>query len=792
MKKSLSLLVAIAMVFSMFASVAFAAEEPTVEAKYDELVKAGIFAGLPGGEAGLDQTMTRAQAAVIVAKLAGYKEGVTSPDAGFTDVPAGHWAKPYVDFAANLGIISGVGAGKFDPKSNVTIQELAKLAVDALAKLGYKLKDAVAVEGTVTEWAKEYVGKAIANGIFAAQTDYTVPALRGLLVTASYSAYVALQVPAAIVVESVKATNSKTLVATFNVEVGTAVANNFTVHVKDDVYSINVVDSVSVSGKTVTVKLVDSLDEETTYVVVSEGVASAQNNLVLASTSNEVKYASTEAASISFASTTVQNGDTVGVVIKDANGNDITADFDLTDAIEVESSNEGVVATDLEATNADIDTTKYAVVNVKLVDTTFETGNTIITVKNTLSVATKVGVVTLADDFTSEDLELYKSETDVLKAQVLDQDGTDITADLAADGISYRSQNPTVAVVDQETGDILGVKAGSATILIQATYNGKTVSKTATVVVKADPVATSLVVELPTSKLVIDSDLTQTLKVKLLDQYGADFKVTAATDVTFTISKDDLVAGLDKGVAVDGTIALGDASTTLELAPGTVKGSGTIKVTAAGFTKSVSVSLVEAGAFAGYAAVAEDTTLDLNAGADISEHANTVAVSVYKKDVNGNYIGLASDDAVVVALDDASDDGAVDVAGLNVTGAEKGTENVVVTVDSVKIATIKFTVIDTEAGLTKVSQVKNAITVTNGENVFDKLFGTDANGAAFVGYDQYGTKIAFTADDVQAFTSKASVVPVDDTDTWTAGVDGTATITIQVVDTLYTVTVVVK
>ena len=73
MKKSLSLLVAIAMVFSMFASVAFAADatttELTTQEKFDALKAAGVFTGYPDGTAGLTNEMTRAEFAKVLAKV---------------------------------------------------------------------------------------------------------------------------------------------------------------------------------------------------------------------------------------------------------------------------------------------------------------------------------------------------------------------------------------------------------------------------------------------------------------------------------------------------------------------------------------------------------------------------------------------------------------------------------------------------------------------------------------------------------------------------------------------------
>ncbi|MDQ0113639.1 S-layer homology domain-containing protein [Paenibacillus harenae] len=794
MKKSLSLLVAIAMVFSMFASVAFAAEEPTTTAKYDELVKAGVFTGFTDGEAHLDETMTRAQAAVIIAKLAGYKAGVTSPDAGFTDVPAGHWAKAYVDFAANLGIIAGLGNGTFAPKAEVTIQELAKLAVDALTKLGYTLKEGVAVEGKVADWAKGYVATAVTNGIIPAQADYTVPALRELLVTATYTAYVALQVPSAITVESVKATNSKTVVATFNVEVGTAVANNFSVHVKDDVYNINVVDSVAVDGKTVTVKTIDGFDPEKTYVLVADGVTSAKNNLVLASTSTEFKYAETAAASIAFGQTTVADDTYVPVVIKNAAGNDITADFDLTSDILVETSNPGVVDEDLYTDNNDATKSEYSVVNVILLNedgeaTSIETGNQIITVNKTLATATTIKSVSFDGTFAKEDLSLEKSDTRILFVDVEDKDGNNVAAD-----VTIRSQNPTVAVVDDSINTVFGVKAGTATILVQATFNGKTVSKTVTVTVKEDAKLTSLALELPNSKLVKDSGINQTLTVKFLDQYNEEFELAANSVVNFTINKDDVVAGLSKplvsgNVSDSEVVVAGDKKLEYTLVPGATKGTANLTVELNGVKKSVALSLVEAGAFAGYAAVVSDTTLDLTPGTSLSSHPGSVAVSVYVKDVNGNYIDTVPTSDVQLVEASTAGDSAVDTNVDVVSAQAVGTENVVVQVNNAKVTTIKFTVVDTAVGLNKVVQAKNAVTVAEGADVFTALFGTDANGAAFVGYDQYGDKILVAEAQVQAFTSNASIVDVT---TWTAGADAagkTATLTINVAGTLFVVTV---
>ncbi|MUT65036.1 Ig domain-containing protein [Paenibacillus sp. NEAU-GSW1] len=804
MKKSLSFLVAIALVFSMFTSAAFAADTTkTTEQKYNELVTAGVFNGFPDGQAHLDQTMTRAEAAKIIAILAGYKAGVTSPDAGFTDVVAGNWAKPYIDYAANLGIIQGVGNGIFDFNAQVTIQELAKLAVEALKALKVNVPAGEAVTGTVSDWAKDYVAAAVKAGLIPAQADYTVPASRELLVVASYFAYSALQQPTEIKVESVKAINKKTVVATFNVDVDAATKEDaFKVYTKGNQYALNYVDSVSVSGKTVTATLVDDLNDETTYVLATSGVKAAGLELTSAAATNEFTYAPQAAASIAFKSTTVADGDTVPVLVKDAAGNDISADFEIGD-FDVESSDEGVVGTDLKAVNDDDadDAPEYAVVNVKLVDTKLETGNTIITVRETLQQPASIGVVTLENNFTKNDLELNKGETDTIIAQVLDKDGEDVDAP----EITFTSQTPKVVSVDAELHTIKGISVGTATILVKAVYNGSTIYKTVTVTVKEAPKLTAIKVTAPASKLVIDSDIPQYVDVTLVDQYGNDYASDGTDSFNYQINKNNIaldeneVAIPQNTESADVNFANTKATASIKLLPGTVKGSATFKVSVNGtYTKSVTVSLVEKGEFAGYVAVASKTDLDINTADDAE--ADTAKITVYKKDKNGNYyadVTAAAGTLGVVELVEAEGNasGAINTNTTDeVTARAIGTENVVVKVDSAKVATLTFKVKNTTAGeVNKVVQSKSTLTVTTAEtDLFTKLFGdaTDGKGGAFVAYDQYGTRVVVEEADVAEINSSNKAIV--DQDTLDVGKAGSVTLTIDVAGAIYTITVVVK
>ncbi|WDC84983.1 hypothetical protein PL321_05390 [Caloramator sp. mosi_1] len=173
-------------------------------------------------------------------------------------------------------------------------------------------------------------------------------------------------------------------------------------------------------------------------------------------------------------------------------------------------------------------------------------------------------------------------------------------------------------------------------------------------------------------------------------------------------------------------------------------------------TATLDVNVVEAGTFAGYKAVADATKLDLNTN-NKDNNPRTATITVYKVDNNGNYIGVEG----AVVLEDEQNNNAVNVTTSSaiVTANAVGTETVTVKVGTVKVGTITFNVVNTTPVLSTVSQVKNAIKVTTGSAVVtNALFGTDKNGGVFVGYDQYGEKIAFSANDYRIYSSNESVV----------------------------------
>lgn len=69
------------------------------------------------------QTLTRAQLVTVLHRLA----GSPSPQrrGHFSDVPAALWCAPAVDWAAEEGIVSGVGGGKFGPATPIRREDMA-------------------------------------------------------------------------------------------------------------------------------------------------------------------------------------------------------------------------------------------------------------------------------------------------------------------------------------------------------------------------------------------------------------------------------------------------------------------------------------------------------------------------------------------------------------------------------------------------------------------------------------------------------------------------------------------
>ena len=152
MKKLLALVLALVMTMSLvtISNAAFKdADKISNKEAVDVMAAVGVLAGYDNGEFGATDTLTREQAAKIIAYL---ELGSKSADAmvggnTFTDVASSRWSAGFIAYCAQAGIVSGVGDGKFAPAGQLTALQFGKML---LVELGY---DAKAEKMVGTDWA---------------------------------------------------------------------------------------------------------------------------------------------------------------------------------------------------------------------------------------------------------------------------------------------------------------------------------------------------------------------------------------------------------------------------------------------------------------------------------------------------------------------------------------------------------------------------------------------------------------------------------------------------------------
>ena len=132
-----------------------------------------IVSGVTADSFEPDRPITRAEFATLVAKSLNLTSEVP---AGFTDVVEGAWYAPYVNAAANAGLISGY-AGQFRPEDMITREEMAVIVVKTHQFRGGKTESgklsAFTDRDQISDWAAEYADIAVSTGFISGLTDTT-------------------------------------------------------------------------------------------------------------------------------------------------------------------------------------------------------------------------------------------------------------------------------------------------------------------------------------------------------------------------------------------------------------------------------------------------------------------------------------------------------------------------------------------------------------------------------------------------------------------------------------------
>lgn len=135
----------------------------------------GLLSGTSDTTFSPDTGMTRGMFVTTLGRLAGI-----NPDSyqtgKFTDVKADAYYAPYVNWAAQTGIVEGITATTFAPDTNINREQMAVIMKNYAAKLGYDLPQTLkavtfADNTQISSWAKDAVKSMQQAGILAGKNE---------------------------------------------------------------------------------------------------------------------------------------------------------------------------------------------------------------------------------------------------------------------------------------------------------------------------------------------------------------------------------------------------------------------------------------------------------------------------------------------------------------------------------------------------------------------------------------------------------------------------------------------
>ena len=139
MKKTISFILAVCLVFGLTGGTAMAAASDFSSAQ--QLVQMlGIINGDENGNLNLSSNVTRAEFAKMMIAASTYKDSISSisNSSPFKDVKYTHWAASYIQTAVTAGWLTGYVDGTYRPDNNVVLEEAA---CAVLKMLGYTTAD---------------------------------------------------------------------------------------------------------------------------------------------------------------------------------------------------------------------------------------------------------------------------------------------------------------------------------------------------------------------------------------------------------------------------------------------------------------------------------------------------------------------------------------------------------------------------------------------------------------------------------------------------------------------------
>lgn len=141
---------------------------------FEDLLQKGIVSGYPDKTLRPNAPITRAEAAVMVMKAAGFEISNNTALICTDKDTVPDWAKAYVATAMYKGVVKGYEDGSFRPSNRLTRQETVVLVLRAFGIEEAQDKSlSFADSNTIPAWSAGYIKKAVELGIIKGYSDNT-------------------------------------------------------------------------------------------------------------------------------------------------------------------------------------------------------------------------------------------------------------------------------------------------------------------------------------------------------------------------------------------------------------------------------------------------------------------------------------------------------------------------------------------------------------------------------------------------------------------------------------------
>lgn len=512
--------------------------------------------------------------------------------------------------------------------------------------------------------------------------------------------------PGDLVVDSVSATNSKTVVVKLQNAVESVDRNVFTVVAKDSGTKQYIqAATLSADKKEVTLSFYDALKSKSTYTISyksGDKVLTKDFDFVVG------EVAKIEASNMTIA---VNSPTLLNYKVLDAAGLDITADT----KVDFESSIPSAIDKDGKITLT-TPQVAFVVVSYKKADGTVVKSNRI-TVEGTDQVATKLNEFTVADAKLNEAAWKATDFKPVHMVKIGQEKFVSINAQDQFGNYSnnppeFESLNKDILLVDRTSGKLTPLKAGSADVRIKA---GK-INEIVTIQVGEEAKLGSI--SLDKNQLDVSDKVTtaQTVKVSLKDQFNDAFTGAQVINASVKPGGEDVISINPSADAVKG-------EATFSITPKKA-GTAVVEFSAANTDKKVTltVNVKEAGVINDYAVEGFKAELDKY----VAENSK-FKLSVYGVDANGTATGNPIETGVTYSIFDKDGKEVTDYKNVAITKEVDSatlkageTYTVKVKVGNLEIYSKSLEVKDSEPK-PAVTQIGQALDVTTGDNILDKL-----------------------------------------------------------------------